>query len=326
MSGGFVLALQVVGLRAEARDVLSVELAAVDGSPLLSATPGSHLDLELAPDLVRSYSLVDTCGPTYHIGVGLSANSRGGSSHVHQALRLGDRLRSSLPRNHFPLATNAARHVFVAGGIGITPLAAMARACQARGEDWALHYCARSRLRAAFLDDLVALGGRERIRTWFAEEDGAVFDAARHFEGAPAAGEHVYCCGPQGLMQAVAHATRHHPQQQVHFEWFAAPGPGPAPAAVPPPVTDAGFRVQLARSAMAFDVGPGETILACLEREGVDVPWSCREGLCGSCQTQVLAGEIDHRDMVLTAEEQRAGRTMMVCVSRARGAALTLDL
>lgn len=325
MSAVLPLYLRVTDIRAEARDVMSLALAAEDGTALPSVSAGSHLDIELRPGLIRSYSICAWEGDGYRVGVGLNANGRGGSRHVHHRLRVGDALRAGLPRNHFPLATGASRHVFVAGGIGITPLLAMARACQMAAEDWTLIYCARSRLRAAFLDELVALGGRDRVETWFAEEDGAAWDAAARLSAAPAAGEHVYCCGPGGLMQAVADATRHYPPAQVHFEWFAAPAAEVAPAGTGPQ-PDRGFQLRLARSGMNLTVGADETVLACLERAGVEVPWSCREGLCGSCQAGVLAGDIDHRDMVLSTAEQQAGSSMMVCVSRARGECLTLDL
>lgn len=318
-----LIAVRVVSMRAEALDVVSLELQAENGAPLPSADPGSHIDLHLPNGLVRNYSLCDTRASTqrYRIGVGRSATSRGGSAFVHERLRVGDVLRISPPRNNFALVSDSQRVVLVAGGIGITPLIAMARRCAAEGREWTLHYCARSRLRTAFLDELRALAdGPTCVQTWLAEEDGKGFDAAATFAGTPPPGLHVYCCGPEPLMNAVERATTHFASGQVHFERFGAPV---LEAAVP---VASGVDLHLKRSGLTLQVPPELSVLECLESHGVSVPFSCREGLCGTCETSVIDGMVDHRDFVLSAADRAAQRKMMVCVSRAAGAHLTLDL
>lgn len=319
-----LLAVRVAALRTEALDVLSVELEAQEGVSLPSAEAGAHIDLHLANGLVRNYSLCNTPGTTrrYRLGVGRSATSRGGSAYVHEQLRVGDVLRISAPRNNFALTPKAQQVVLVAGGIGITPLLAMARQCAADGRDWTLHYCARSHLRAAFFDELRVLQGEiQRIHTWFSDEDGKGFDAEGTFVAAPPPSLHVYCCGPESLMNAVELATAHFAPDQVHFERFGAPMPHVAAVGAAE-----SFELHLKRSGLTLQVPPARSVLDCIESHGVMVPFSCREGLCGTCETTVLDGAIEHRDFVLSAVDRAAQNKMMVCVSRAAGGHLTLDL
>ncbi len=314
--------LVVHAVRAMARDVLAVELRAGDGAPLPGAAPGAHLDLHLPGGLVRSYSLVDALGaPTqaaYTVGIARDAASRGGSAWVHDQLRVGQALRVAGPRNAFALEPAHRKVLLVAGGIGITPLVAMARHCHAAGIDWQLLACARTASRLAFIDELRALDA-SRVQLHVDEVQGAAPDlgallAARDWQG-------VYACGPAPMLDALTRAAQAAgwPEGRLRMERFrAAEAAGAAPAA--------GFELVLRRSDKTTRVEPQESVLAALERLGVDHPWSCREGLCGSCEAPVLEGTVDHRDTVLGPAERAAHDRMLVCVSRCGGPRLVLDL
>ena len=319
MDPASLLELRVAALRCEARDVLWIELRHADGTALPPFTAGAHLELHLPRQLIRHYSLCNDPREThrYCIGVGLSRDSRGGSKYIHERLKVGQTLKVSPPRNNFPLKDAANDTVFIAGGIGITPILSMIHACIAAGRPWRLFYCARSRARAAFYEDLVALGG-DSIRFHFDDEQqGRWFDAATAL-GTVAVDAHVYTCGPEPLMRAVEAAGATRPAGHLHFEWFTAPQietNGDRP-----------FTVRLVRSGCDVHVPPDRSLLDALEDSGNGVPWSCREGLCATCRVDVLAGECEHRDSVLSAEERATHRTMLVCVSRAKGEWLELDL
>ncbi len=318
------LSLEVSDVRAEALDVLLVELRRAGGGALEPFTPGAHLEIELPNGAIRHYSLTNDWRERdrYVIGVGRAANGRGGSDFIHQSLRRGAMLISSPPRNNFALDLEAASHLFVAGGIGVTPIMSMVRRCEAEGRDWRLVYAARNAQRAAFYETLRGFG--DKVRFHFDDQAGTVLDARRWLAERPD-GQHVYCCGPQPLMRAVREAASHHPAQSVHFEYFVAPAaepPGEAADAVPRPGE---FRVELRRSGLSLVVPADRSILEVLEANGVKVPFSCREGLCRTCETTVCAGEVEHRDYVLSTEERAKSKTMMVCVSRARSPVLVLD-
>lgn len=303
-------------IREVAMDIKCYELAPADGRPLPPFTAGAHIDVQVPNGMIRQYSL---CGDpadarAYRIAVKREAAGRGGSASLHDGTEVGTLLGIVGPRNHFPLATEATRSLLIAGGIGITPVYAMARALSARGQDWHLHYCARTAGHAAFYEELRALPGG-RVTPYFSEAP--TLDVPALLADQPD-GVHVYCCGPQGLMKAVEAATAHWTPGHVHFEWFAAPK-----TAWPP---DAPFEITLARSGRVLPVPADRTILQVLRENGVNVPCACEEGVCGTCETAVLEGEPQHRDMLLTPEERAAGRTMMVCVSRANSHRLLLDL
>lgn len=313
-----MLQLQVHALHCEARDVRVVELRDPRGAPLPAFTAGAHLELQLPNGLVRHYSLCNDPAERhrYCIGVGLACNSRGGSRYLHQQLHLGTRLQSSAPRNHFELAPDAGETVFIAGGIGITPIMAMIHHSRAQGRRWRLFYCARSRQRCAFYEDLRALAP-EHCTFHFDDEAGGCFDPAAALAGVPMHA-HVHTCGPAPLMDAVAAAARGRAPETLHFEWFSA---ARATQADNPP-----FTVVLRQSGRRLEVPPDRSILDVLEAHDLCVPYSCREGLCATCRTTVLAGEVDHRDRVLGAAERASHREMLICVSRARSAVLELDL
>lgn len=308
-------------LRYEAQDTISVDLRPAGGGEFPAFTPGSHIDLHLPNGMERSYSL---CNPAderhrYVVGVLKDRASRGGSRCVHEQLRIGMPLQVSAPRNNFPLQEAADHTVLVAGGIGITPLLCMARRLRDLRKSFELLYFARSRAGAAFLDELQALG--VPLQLHLDDEQGGPPDlkallAARP----PAPGLHLYACGPTGLLDAFEKAGAELGHENVHVERFTAVEHEPAADA------RGTFVVELARSRKSVTVPAGKSILDTLLDAGVDVDHSCCEGVCGSCETKVLAGEPDHRDSILSAKERASNKVMMPCVSGCKSASLTLDL
>ena len=313
------LTVQVADVRAEARDVVTLELRAVGGGELPPFEPGSHLDLHLPNGLVRQYSLTNDWRERdrYVIGVGRAADSRGGSDYVHSSIRAGAQLKITAPRNNFALDPDAERFLFIAGGIGVTPIMAMVRWCVANKKPWRLIYAARSRQRAAFYEDLCALD-RDRLHFHFDDECEQILDAAEAVS-TWTEGERIYCCGPTPLMEAVKTLSDHLPSDTVRFEWFTTPESDE-------PRESSSFTVRLERSGVEFEVPEEKSILEVLEEHGFDIPFSCREGLCGTCVTNVCAGEPDHRDYVLSDEERASGKTMTLCCSRSKSPVLALDL
>ncbi|WP_437881192.1 PDR/VanB family oxidoreductase [Pseudomonas sp. LRF_L74] len=312
------LTLRVVDLVAEAKGAMVVELRDPAGGELPAFTPGAHIELHLPENRVRQFSLCNDSRERdrYQVGVGLSPSSRGGSRYVHQSLRVGDLIQVSAPRNNFPLAMDAPGHVFFAGGIGITPILSMIHWCEANRRPWHLYYLARSRQRAAFLEQLKVYG--ERVTLHADDEANGLFDVAGTV-AALAASDHLYTCGPMPLMLAVEAAAQGRPDANVHFEWFT-------PRQFDRPANEERFTVKLAKTGLSLEVPPDKSILEVLEANGVKVENSCREGTCASCETCVLSGIPDHRDSVLTAAERQNNATMMICVSRARSSTLELDL
>ncbi|MGX1884952.1 PDR/VanB family oxidoreductase [Streptomyces sp. NPDC055287] len=296
----------------EAEGVLSVELVHPDGKPLPAWAPGSHLDVQVGGH-TRQYSL---CGDprsvgVYRIGVLNEPASRGGSRHVHTALRPGQQVTVCEPRNHFALE-DAEGYVFVAGGIGITPLLAMAREASRRGAPWRLLYGGRTRGSMAFTGELAALDGDLALVPQ--DEQGHIdLDAAL---GELPEGTLVYACGPEPLLTAVEQRC---PAGQLRLERFAAP-------VVERAVGDEAFEVECRASGVTFGVGAGTSILEAAEAAGLDVRSSCRDGICGSCETRVLEGAPAHRDFLLSEAEHTANATMMICVSRCASGRLVLDL
>jgi vanillate O-demethylase ferredoxin subunit len=312
-----LLQLRVASVQAEARDVLRVELEAAGGGELPPFEPGAHLTLHLPGGLQRQYSLAGDWRERrrYVLGVGRASDSRGGSAYVHGSLRTGAELACSAPANNFRLV-DAPRYLFVAGGIGITPILAMIRWCEAQGRPWQLVYAARSRVRMGFYEELRAHGAKVRFHC--DDEAGGPLPVARLMSDV-SPGTHVYCCGPAPLMEAVREHGAHLPPEALHFEWFSAPATEvPAPAE--------GFWIDLQRSGASLHVPPGQSILDVLEANGHEVPFSCREGLCGTCETTVCGGEPEHLDYVYPPAQRPQLRTMLVCVSRARSPRLALDL
>lgn len=307
-----LIAARIVAMRAEAADVVSLELRGMAG-PLPGWQAGAHVDVHLPSGLVRQYSLCGVPGGDWRLAVLRQPDGRGGSVEVH-GLRAGDVLRLSAPRNQFPLAP-APRYLFVAGGIGITPILPMIGQAAAAGADWRLLYLGRSADRMAFAAEAAA---RDPFRVTLVQTDrDGLPDAAAL--PAQAAGAQVYACGPAGLLTALeaAFAAAGRPGD-LHLERFA-------PAAQPRP-GDGVVRLHLARQGRFVDVAPGQSLLEGLRAAGVELASSCEQGFCGTCECRVLAGTPDHRDTLLSDEERARGDVMMPCVSRARGNELTLDL
>ncbi|MFI7128071.1 PDR/VanB family oxidoreductase [Nonomuraea sp. NPDC050153] len=312
-----VLDLRVEQLRRAADGVLSVTLADPEGGLLPAWEPGAHIDLEF-PGLVRQYSL---CGDpadrfTYRVAVLREPNSRGGSALVHDELRPGDLVEVGGPRNHFALIP-AERYLFIAGGIGITPILPMIAAVEAGGAEWRLVYGGRRRATMAFLDELAAYGDKVQV---VVEADDGPLDLATLL-GTPREGTAVYCCGPEGLLDAVERrCAGGWPEETLHLERFKAKVFDVDPSA------ERAFEVVCARSEITVPVPADRPIVDCLDEAGLAVPTACREGICGSCEVKILDGVAEHRDSLLSHAEQEAGRTLMVCVSRSRSDRLVLDL
>ncbi|CAG4913752.1 PDR/VanB family oxidoreductase [Paraburkholderia gardini] len=308
--------------RVEADGICSLELAAVDGSALPPFEPGAHVDVHPREGVIRQYSLCPeaTAAGRYLIAVLREPESRGGSAAMH-ALQEGDRLRIGAPRNLFPLVRDARRYVLVAGGIGITPLLAMAEYLVRGGKEFVLHYCARDCSRMAFTDRIQ--GGGTGPHAHLHLDDGAAqqrLDLDRDL-GNPEVGVHVYICGPSGFMDWVLSgaAARGWPPEQLHREYFAAPVASNDPDA-------AAFEVQIGLEGATYTVAADQSVVEVLARHGVDVPVSCEQGVCGTCLTRILSGEPDHRDSFLTDAERAANNQFTPCCSRARSAKLVLDL
>lgn len=308
--------VKVAAIEDAGTDIKTFDLVAADGRPLSSFEAGAHIDVHIPSGPVRQYSICSDPRESgfYRIAVKRERAGRGGSIGMHEALEKGSIIGIGTPKNHFPVAASARRHIFVAGGIGITPIMAMIRHVSAQGGDWELHYCARSKAHAAFFDDLKTLAPA-RVFEYFSETPllNVVELTATHNEG-----EHIYCCGPEPLMQAVKDATRHWPDDHAHFEWFSNAHANEGP--------NLPFEVELKRSGKTLTVPAGRSILEVLRESGVIVASSCEDGVCGTCETVVLEGEPDHRDTLLTEKERAESKTMMICVSRAKGDRLVLDV
>ncbi len=301
--------------------VRGLVLAAIDGGPLPEAEPGAHLRVRLPGDYDdRHYSLVDLPGRAdarhYVLGVRLDAHSKGGSRFMHNLTR-GDKIWVDGPRQSFPLASDEAPALLIAGGIGITPLLSMASRMAGQGRDFALHYAGRRRGALAFLEPLRSICGR-RLHEHYDDDPETRLDIAAALDAADPTG-HLYVCGPAGMIEAVrtlAEARGWAPTH-VHFELFAAP----AAETVNTP-----FDVTLARSKRTLTVPADRSLLAVLREAGVECESDCERGGCGMCRVVVLEGEPDHRDVILTKRERIAGTAMQACVSRARTPSLVLDL
>jgi ferredoxin-NADP reductase len=306
--------LRVKRMTWEAPGVVSVDLVAPDGAALPPWEPGAHLDLHLPGAPVRQYSL---CGDpdereTWRIAVREIAGGRV-SGLVHKALRVGAMVEAEGPRNNFPLVPSPS-YLFIAGGIGITPILPMLRAAQLAGARSTLLFCARRSGDAPFLD---AARSFAEVTLHCSAEGTRLDAAARLAEVQP--GTMVYCCGPEALMTAVETAAAHWPDGAVRFEWFT-------PKSRPEGEEDGSFEVVCARASRTVRVEAGSSVLAALRDAGFDLPSSCEQGVCGTCECRVLEGEVEHRDSILSASERAANEAMMTCVSRAKGARLVLDL
>jgi ferredoxin-NADP reductase len=308
----------VVSIRKPIADrVISLGLTDPAGEPLPAWRPGAHIDVVLPNGMVRQYSL---CGDphissTWHIAVQHEALGRGGSSFIHQSITEGSTVSVRGPRNNFEFGS-ANRYAFVAGGIGITPLMPMIAEAERSGACWSLVYGGRTRASMAFSGELVA---RYSGRVHLVPQDTAGMIDLDVITRGLTDDTDVYCCGPEGLLAAVEARFAGRPSDRLHIERFSA-------KLDTQPRADTPLQVTVASTGQTFKVPAGKSILSVLLDHGVDVDWACEEGTCGTCVTAVLNGVIDHRDSVLTPEERASGTCMTVCVSRADGASLTLDL
>lgn len=310
-----ILTLLVRSMTREANDVMALDLVAPDGVALPPWQPGAHIDLTTGNGITRQYSLCgDTSDPyTYRVAVLNEPVSQGGSRYVHEVLRPGDTVGVRGPRNNFRFEP-AAEHVFLAGGIGITPILPMLEAAEAAASSWKLFYGGRSRSSMAFTAELERYGDRVAL---LPQEETGLIDLAKAI-GAPRAGTLVYCCGPAPLLDAATRYCAGWPEDALRTERFAA-------VQAQHQTPRGAFEVELARTGSTVTVPPEHSILQTLLEEGIELDNDCREGICGSCELKVLAGEPEHRDHVLTQRERREGATMMICVSRARSQRLVLD-
>jgi ferredoxin-NADP reductase len=296
--------------------VVALALREVNGHPLPRWAPGAHIDLILGEAPTRQYSLCgDPTDPSvWRVGILRDTNGRGGSLYVHDGLQAGDTIRVRGPRNNFPLEPSP-RYLFIAGGIGITPILTMIASAQAAGAEWELVYGGRQRASMAFLDELAGHGDRVAVRP---QDETGLLDL-KSILGNPRPDTLVYCCGPEPLLAAVEENCRAWPAKSLHVERFAA-------RPVAEPARADAFEVVLAQSDLTLTVPPERSVLDVVEEAGISVLSSCREGTCGSCEVLVLSGEPDHRDSVLDEDDRAANDCMMVCVSRSCGAQLVLDL
>jgi ferredoxin-NADP reductase len=304
----------VEAINRESSGVVSLTLVAADGAPLPRWQPGAHVDLVLPDGMIRQFSL---CGPpgvaTWRLGVLRETAGRGGSAYIHDRVQVGDRLHSRGPRNNFPLV-DAPAYLFIAGGIGVTPMLAMLRSVHARDASWRFVYGGRTRAAMAFVDEVVAHG--DAVVLWPEDERGLLPLADELRELGPDTA--VYCCGPEPLIAAVEKMCAELGRPAPHVERFTAKaqeGEGTA---------DREFTVVL-NSGERYEVPAGKTIIEVLEANGLEVESSCQEGVCGTCETRIIAGTVDHRDSLLSDDEKAENEFMMICVSRATSEELILD-
>lgn len=313
---------QLYQLRLEAEEIVSLYLRAVNGIALPPVDPGGHIDLFLPNGMSRSYSLsnMPQHSGIYRLTIARDANSRGGSQYLHDSIKIGDEIDISAQHNNFVLAEDAPHSVFIAGGIGITPFIPMMARLNECGRSWLLHYSARTHKRAALLDDIALLeqAGRGKVKHNFDDEPGGETLDLAAILSSVSESTHVYCCGPEPMLNAFrAGADRSGlDEARVHFEYFK----GDVDKA-----EDGGFTVVCRQSKVTVQVKPGETILEALGSAGVELPSSCEEGICGACETRVLEGEPDHRDLILSLQEQEENTKMFICCSGSKSDRLVLD-
>jgi ferredoxin-NADP reductase len=307
--------MRLTAIRYAAQDTNLYEFRRADGAALEPVEPGAHIDLNLPNGMVRSYSLVTADGDrsAYVVGIKRDRASRGGSVFVHDNLRVGQMVAIGGPRNNFPLKEDAAHSVLIAGGIGITPIWCMAQRLKKLGRSFELHYACRDRAEVAFADELKAL---PEAKIHVDTEAGGFLDVGAIVAGARK-DAHFYCCGPIPMLEGYERATKDVPAEQVHVEYFSSKEAA---------ATEGGYVVELRKSGKEYMIPEGRTILEVLVEDGVDIMYSCQEGVCGACETIVVSGTPDHRDGILTDAERVASKTMMICCSGSKSPRLVLDL
>jgi ferredoxin-NADP reductase len=319
MSENNRLKLRVQSLRYEADGVISLELTPLNGNTLPPVEPGSHIDLHLDEGLVRSYSLVTPrcTSARYVVAVLLDSASRGGSIYIHRDLRVGTIMEVGAPRNHFVLDENAQQTVLIAGGIGITPIYSMYVRMLSLGKPVTLLYCGRSRRQMALQRNIAALG---KPIEWHIDEEAGTPPDLRAFLSRFNADADFYCCGPTPMINGFESICESLGYDKVHVERFSA---------IAAPKSDApsgAYEVILKRSCKSFQIALGQTMYDVFQANKINVEFSCKEGICGACETKVIEGSPEHRDSVLSKAERASNKTMMVCVSGCKGERLVLDL
>lgn len=315
------LEVEVCRTQLIAEDVLELDLRGAGGARLPDFSPGSHIVIHLPSGLVRHYSLYPGCHNDGHYCVAVLRQpaGRGGSDFIHTHVRAGDRIKISAPANRFPLQATTNKALFIAGGIGITPIYALAKEFAHHSSNFEIVYLTKSKERTAFIKTLTATPFGQRLTLHHSDSDaGQRYDLASLLNGT-SADTHVYCCGPSALMDVVKTSSAHIPSANLHFEAFAAEESAHQS-------NDTPFEIRLAKRGQRLAVGPNETILTVLKREGIPALYSCEEGTCGTCAVRVIEGIPDHRDSVLTAEERASGELIITCCSRAKSKSLVLDL
>ena len=324
------LQVKVIRKQKEAENIFSFELESLDGRPLPAFAAGAHIDVFLKNGITRQYSLCGdpaSSGP-YMIAVLKDTASRGGSIAMHDTLHEGDIVDIGVPRNLFALAPHQGKSLLFAGGIGVTPILSMARQLYRSGADFSLHYCTRSETHAAFRQQISASAFADRVAFHF--DDGDVtqkFDLPAVLRAA-AADTHLYVCGPAGFIAYVVDTARslQWSDRQVHVEHFGA---APMPAAMTQgegKQAEREFDVKINSTGTVYRIPADLSITAALAREGVEIPVSCEQGVCGTCITRIITGTPDHRDCYFTLEEQQQGDQFTPCCSRALSDVLVLDL
>ncbi len=316
-----MLEVQVIAKQLRSQNVVSVDLAALNGAELPAFEAGAHIDLHLQNGLVRQYSLFHSPkqGDQYRIAIQLAKPSRGGSHWVHRNLQVGDIISISEPKNVFQLAEHAPKHVLFAGGIGITPLLSMAECLSDSNQEFELHYSAKSRGEAAFSEEISVSPWAEQAQFYFSDQ-GNRLDAGKIFADLdPKA--HIYVCGPERYINYVLQTAKeaNWPEEQVHRELFQAPTSSEESE-------NTAFELHLSLSGLTLDVPAESSVLDVLTEAGIDVPFSCGEGVCGTCITNVVDGTPEHRDHYLTDKEKACNREFLPCCSRSKTPSLTIEL
>ncbi len=306
-----------------ADDICSFDLVDPKGGALPPFEAGAHIDVHIGEGLIRQYSLCSDPRERhrYRIAVLRDANSRGGSVAMHDQVNEGDLIRISAPKNHFALDGAAPRSLLLAGGIGVTPIFAMAQTLSQQGAEFTMAYCTRSQARTAFYEQILASTFSEQVSFYFDEGPRMQrLDIAGALDAVGPA-THVYVCGPQGYIDAVVRTAREKgwPDSHIHFEYFGA-------AAAPAAANDASFEVKIASSGRVYAIPENKTVVAALAEHGITIPISCEQGVCGTCVTAIVDGIPDHRDLYLTDDEHERNNQFTPCCSRAKSPMLVLDL
>lgn len=312
-------AVRVHSITYSADSVLLFDLRPPGGGALPPFEPGAHIDIHMPGGISRSYSLLNDSVELhrYVIGVQKDANSRGGSIWMHEFAGVGSTLTISAPKNNFKLNEDAAHSIFIAGGIGITPVWCMIQRLNSLGRSWSLYYSARTRGAAALLQAITNEQWAERVHLHFDDLSGGQHLDINDIVDAAPPDSHFYCCGPGPMLKAYEEACAAIDPIRMHLEYFGT---------TQSLAVEGGYTVRLARSGRSIPVQEGQTILEALGRAGVEVPSSCQQGVCGACETAVIDGICDHRDLVLSEAEKASNKMMMICCSGSLTPELILDL